>query len=237
MGLGQPTGIVFNGTSDFVVSNGTKSGPARFIFATLDGTIAGWNPAVSAASAVTVTSAGVAFTGLAMGSNANGNFLFAADFGAGNIDVFDAKFNLVSQFSDPNIPSPFAPFGIQNISGNLYVTFATTLESGPNGFVDVFDTSANLLQQLVADSTNNGPLNVPWGLALAPSDFGAFSNALLVGNSNLPDGRINAFDPSTGAWLGVLTDKSGNPLSIGHRQTRTVSWACTEQVAGRACRP
>ena len=210
-GPGQPTGIVFNGTQDFVASAACVSPcPAPFIFATLDGTIAAWSPAVSVTNAVTESTAGVSFTGLAIGSNANGNFLFAADYGDGDVDVFNTNFNLVSQFTDPNVPAGFAPFGIQNINGKLYVTFAQqNFGFAPGtGYVDVFDTSGNLLTQLVT----NGPLFAPWGLALAPADFGAFSNALLVGN--LADGHINAFNLSTGAPLGALADKTGATLSI-----------------------
>ena len=221
-GTGSPTGIVFNGTSDFVVSNGTSSGVARFIFATLDGTIAGWSPAVSFTTAVTASRAGVAFTGLATGQgwcpprlnpvacNPTANFLYAADYGDGDVDVFDTNFNLVGQFTDRSVPAGFAPFGIQNINGKLYVTFgAQNFGFAPGaGYVDVFDTSGNLIKHLVV----NGPLFAPWGMALAPKNFGAFSNALLVGN--LFDGHINAFDPSTGASLGWLADKTGAPISI-----------------------
>ena len=225
-----PTGNVFNSTSDFVVTKGSASGPSQFIFATEDGTISGWNPSVDPTHAIlavdnaNVTS-GPVYKGLALGHNGSGNFLFAANFRFGTVDVFDATFAKVSSFTDTSlatdcpIPGPpaqcFAPFGIQNIGGNLYVTFALQDAvhhddvGGPgNGFVDVFDTNGNLLRRLASQGT----LNSPWGLALAPAHFGKFSHDLLVGNFG--DGRINAFDPSTGAFLGQLEDQSGAPITI-----------------------
>jgi uncharacterized protein (TIGR03118 family) len=212
-GLGSPTGIVFNGTQDFMVSNGTASGPGLFIFATLDGTIQGWSPAVDLTSTevgLDNSMTGAVYTGLAIGSNSSGNFLFAADYGLGTVDMIDSTFTMVGSFTDPTLPAGFAPFGIQNINGNLYVTFAQqNFGFAPGtGFVDVFDTTGALLQRLVA----NGPLFAPWGLAMAPANFGQFSGDLLVGN--LADGHINAFDPSTGAALGWLTDRNGNAITI-----------------------
>jgi uncharacterized protein (TIGR03118 family) len=213
-GTGSPTGIVFNGTtSDFTVSQGGVSGRAFFIFATFDGTISGWSPAVSFTNAIIGldnSSHGAIYTGLAIGSNANGDFLFAANYGTGTVDVIDKTFTHVRSFTDPGVPAGFAPFGIHNINGNLYVTFAPQqfhLVSG-FGFVDVFDTTGALLKRLVT----GGPLFGAWGLALAPADFGVFSNMLLVGN--LGNGHINAFDPNTGAFFGPLTDRFGNTLAI-----------------------
>ncbi len=158
--------------------------------------------------------------GLALGDNGSGNFLFAANFRFGTVDVFDATFTQVSSFTGTQLASDcpfpgqcFAPFGIQNIGGNLYVTFALQDAAhhddvaGPgNGFVDVFDTNGNLIRRFASQGT----LNSPWGLALAPADFGTFSNALLVGDFG--DGRINAFDPASGTFLGqLLQDVNGNP--------------------------
>src|SRR5947209_3842433 len=199
-----PTGIVFNGTSDFTVSANGNSAPAIFIFATEDGTISGWNAAVDRTnailevdnSAVPMAGSGAVYKGLAQGSNANGNFLFATNVRAGTIDVFDknfAKATLAGAFSAPNLPAGFAPFGIRNIGGSLFVTFALQNAAkhddvaGPgNGFVDVFDTNGNLLKRFASQ----GSLNSPWGLALAPAKFGIFSNDLLIGDFG--DGRINA---------------------------------------------
>jgi uncharacterized protein (TIGR03118 family) len=217
-GLGMPTGQVFNSTTAFAVAPGM---PAAFIFATEDGTISAWNPGVNAANAVIKvdnSAAGAVYNGLALASPASGPMLYAANLHAGTVDVFDANFNPVSipgAFTDPNIPAGFAPFNIANLGGNLYVTYAMQDAAqqenvpGPgNGFVDVYDLNGNLLQSLISGA----PLNSPWGMAIAPANFGAFSNALLVGNFG--DGTINAFDPATGASLGTLQDKFGNPISI-----------------------
>jgi uncharacterized protein (TIGR03118 family) len=221
-----PTGIVFNSTADFVVTASGKSGPGIFIFATEDGTISAWNSNVNATSAIlerdnsTVPSAGsgAVYKGLALGSNSNGNFLFAANFRAGTIDVFDknfAKATLPGGFTDPNIPGGFAPFGIQNIGGNLFVTYAKQNAekhddvAGPgNGYVDLFDTSGNLIRRFATQ----GALNSPWGLVKAPAPFGSFSNAVLIGNFG--DGHISAFDPTSGTFLGQLTDVGNNPLTV-----------------------
>ena len=208
-----PTGVVANTSADFVVSNGLASGPSLFIFATLDGTIQGWSPAASFTNSIIGldnSSHGAAYTGLAIGSNAHGNFLFAANFAQGTVDVIDKTFHHISSFTDPSVPMFFAPFGIQNINGNLYVTFAPQafVVGAGQGFVDVFDTTGLLITRLIS----KGPLNLPWGIALSPGDFGAFSNALLVGN--LGDGTINAFDFATNKYLGPLPDRHGNPISI-----------------------
>ncbi len=222
-----PTGNVFNGTSGFVVTKGMLSGPSRFIFATEDGTISGWNPGVDLTNAIlavdrSTVGAGAVYKGLATGSNASGNFIYATNFRFGTVEMFDSSFNLVGSFTDSKLantcPLPnqcYAPFGIQNISGNLYVTFALQNAekhddvAGPaHGFVDVFDTSGNLIRQLIL----HGRLNSPWGLTHAPADFGRFSNALLVGNFG--NGRINAYDLNTGEFLGQLRDQSNTPISI-----------------------
>jgi uncharacterized protein (TIGR03118 family) len=214
-----PTGQVFNSTtSDFALATGGK---ALFIFATEDGTIAAWNGAqgTTAVKEADNSPNGAVYKGLALGNNGTGNFLYAANFNSGRIDVFDTNFapsNPASfPFLDPSIPAGFAPFNIQNIGGKLYVTYAKQDPAkhddvaGPgNGFVDVFNTNGVLLNRLVS----NGPLNSPWGLALAPADFGMFANDLLVGNFG--DGRIDAFDPTTGTFLGALLDTSGNPVDI-----------------------
>jgi uncharacterized protein (TIGR03118 family) len=206
---GTPTGIVFNGTSDFVVSQGGKSGPALFIFATSDGTISGWSPAANFASAIVmVDKPGDVYTGLALGINSAGNFLFVTNVAGGDIEAFDKSFaytRLAGSFTDPNLPAGFRPFNIQNIRGKLYVTY-TSFNS--DGLVDIFDTDGNFLQRFAT----MGTLNLPWGLALAPANFGRFSNDLLVGN--LGDGHINAFGPKTGAFLGQLADSRRKPIAI-----------------------
>jgi uncharacterized protein (TIGR03118 family) len=221
---GALTGQVFNGTGDFIIHAGTASGPALFIFASASGQITGWNPVVpgpgfskQAEIAFTATD-GAIFTGITLASNGTANFLYAADFHNGTIDVFDHNFQptrLSGSFTDSDLPAGFAPFNIQYLGGKLYVTYAkpdaakqANVPGAGNGFVDVFDTSGNLVMRL----GSGGALDSPWGLALAPADFGAFSNALLVGNFG--DGRINAFDPQSGHFLGQLDGLDGNPLAI-----------------------
>ncbi len=215
---GAPTAQVFNGSAAFELAPGN---PARFILASESGTISGWNPAVDPANAklmVDRSSSGAIYKGLALGSNSSGPMLYAANFNAGTIDVFDASYQpatVSGGFQDPNLPAGYAPFNIQRIGRSLYVTYAQQDADkhddvpGPgNGFIDVFDMDGNLLRRLVS----NGPLNSPWGLTLAPDFFGDYSNALLVGNFG--DGSINVFDPFTGNYLGSLLDANGNPISI-----------------------
>jgi len=213
---GTPTGDVFNitvltATPGFAVSKGTASAPALFIFATLDGTISGWNPGVDpthAQIAVDRSGAGAVYTGLAIANTSSGAFLYAADNGPNSrVDVFDSHFKLVKSFTDPDINGGFAPYGIQNLEGNIWVTFGGNKSA--SGFVDEFDTDGNLLKHVAV----NGPLHSPWGLAIAPADFGPFSGALLVAN-NIPKGRIDAFDPDTGTYLGALRDMTGQPIEI-----------------------
>jgi uncharacterized protein (TIGR03118 family) len=207
-----PTGVVFNGTTNFTVTGG----PAHFIFATEDGTIVGWNSGTNAELKVDNSAGGAIYKGLALASNSN--LLYAANFHAGTIDVFDGRFAPVTNagaFVDPNMPTNYAPFNVATFNDKLYVTYAqqdaekTDDVSGPgNGFVDVFDLRGNLEKRLISA----GQLNSPWGLAMAPSTFGPFPGALLVGNFG--DGAINAFDPVTGAFLGTLADAAGNPIKI-----------------------
>lgn len=217
----KPTGQVFNGSTDFVVTTAAGSGPARFIFATEDGIIAGWNPAADPTNAILAvdnSSAEAIYKGLAIGANASGNFLYAANFHAGTIDVFDTDFHqvqLAGSFTDLNIHRGFAPFNIQNLGGKLYVTYAKQDADGEddvagpaNGYVDIFDTNGNLLQRLAT----RGRLNSPWGLAFAPPSFGAFAGDLLVGNFG--DGRINVIDPITGEFLDQLRDANNRPITI-----------------------
>jgi uncharacterized protein (TIGR03118 family) len=204
--LATPTGTVFNGTADFMGD--------RFIFASEDGMITGWRPALGTAAAIEVLPTGGIYKGLATGSNASGNFLYATDFKGGKIDVFDATYGaatLSGNFTDPNLPAGYAPFGIENIGGSLYVTYAKVGAGGDdeagagNGFVDVFDTDGKFVRRFASQ----GVLNSPWGLALAPAHFAAFSNALLVGNFG--DGMINAFD-LLGNPLGHLSDLNGDAI-------------------------
>ena len=218
-----PTGAVANTTSDFLVSSG---GPkAVFIFATEDGTIRGWNPGVPPPPLSTQTetlvdssAAGSVYKGLAIGSADGNNFLYANDFVNGKIDVFDKNFQPVDMpFVDPGLPAGYGPFGIQNIGGHLFVTYAK--QSGSNdevagqglGFVDEFATDGTFMARIAT----RGQLNAPWGLAMAPSNFGRFSGDLLVGNFG--DGTINAYASSDdGTWVhrGQLRTADHKPVTI-----------------------
>jgi uncharacterized protein (TIGR03118 family) len=223
---GTPTGLVANTTSDFVISQNGKSGPALFIFDSEDGTISGWNPDVDSNNAVIVIDYSTSkpkrrfpasYYGLAIGRNSRGqDVIYAADGGASvdtdnnEIDMFDDEFDYLGSFSDPQVPSDMGVYGIQNIDGKLYVSFAG-FQPHQGGIIDVFDTDGKLLRRFAANSSE-GPLQAPWGFALAPPDFGVFSNALLVGN--VQSGRINAFNANTGAFLGDLRNVRGRPIEI-----------------------
>ncbi|HEU0138215.1 MAG TPA: TIGR03118 family protein [Bryobacteraceae bacterium] len=211
-GFSGPTGQVFNSGSGFELNPGQ---PARFLFATLSGTIAGWNPAANPTSAITKidnSAFGAIYTGLASA----GDVLYAANFSAGAIDAFDAGFNpltLQGSFSDPNLPAGYSPFNIQNVGGELYVMYALfdpdekeEVKGAGLGYVNVFDASGNLLRRFVS----NGPLNAPWGVAMAPASFGDFGGKVLVGNFG--DGTIHAFEPSTGMLLGAIQGRGGSNI-------------------------
>jgi len=224
---GAPTGIVFNGGGGFVVSkpkpDGTvASGTARFIFAAESGTISGWSPTVDATNTLEgVTVSGAVFKGLALASNQSQPQLYATDFVGGKVDVFNSSWGTgvaSGGFDDPNLPAGYAPFGIQNIGGNLVVTFAKQ-EAGSEdeqhhqgfGVVDLFDADGNLLSRIAT----HGQLNAPWGIAMAPSTgFGPFSGDLLIGNFG--DGQINAYAQTADGWerAGGLRDSKGRQISI-----------------------
>jgi uncharacterized protein (TIGR03118 family) len=207
--VGSPTGIVFSGSQNFVVKAHDLSGPAIFIFATLDGTISGWNPTVDPTHAILAPNQptpGAVYTGLAIAPDIN--WLYAADAAGGKVDVYDGKFNLIFTFTDDEVPGNFTPYGIRVIDKKVFVTFASPTDV-KGGVVDVFDELGKFEKRLVT----NGPLDQPWGLALAPANFGPFSNALLVSN-NLPEGTINAFNVETGKFLGKLKDTRGKTIVI-----------------------
>jgi len=222
-----PDGNVFNESgSGFLVSNGTTSGSSLFMFVTEDGTLSGWSPAVDLTHAFVAVDNSVVdrgdrqhrsavYKGLAIASNSRGTFIYATNFRGGFVEMYDSDFTLVKTFTDHTLRDSYAPFGIQAIGGKLFVTYAKTDpkkhddEAGPgHGFIDAFDLDGNLLSRFAA----HGALNSPWGIALAPGNFGDFSNALLVGNFG--DGRINAFHLGSGQFLGQLQDTFGNPMAI-----------------------
>jgi len=206
-GPGSPTGIVFNGSPDFMIQGWSTF----FLFATLDGTISGWSPQTNLNTCEIVvnnSSTGAVYTGLAVTSRASGNLLYAADAANNKVDVYDGNFNLVTSFTDSALPPGFAPFGIQDINGLVYVAFASAT-GGPGGFIDVFSEDGTFVRTLV----HGNPLNQPWGLAVAPRSFGPLSNTLLVTN-NTNHGTINAFNPTTGQFVGTVKDTNGKAIHI-----------------------
>jgi uncharacterized protein (TIGR03118 family) len=220
---GAPTGQVFNtSATDFVVHSGSASGAAKFIFDSEAGWIVGWNPNVPAANSTQATPAvqvpNAVFKGLALASAGGANYLYATDFHHGRVDVFDSTFTLQhwsGAFRDGHMPDGYAPFNIALLNGNLYVTYAKQdaakhddVAGAGHGFVDVFSASGHLLNRLVA----RGGLNSPWGLAIAPSSWGSLAGSLLVGNFG--DGRIHAYDPTSGHALGALRDARGHKITI-----------------------
>lgn len=239
---GSPTGQVFaNIAGNFVISGLTRTGAptsavSSFIFASEIGTITGWNAGVFAApippappagpstNAITAFSAtdGANYKGLALAQVGTANFLYAADFHNGKIDVLNSTFQKVTlgtsgfeTFTDPNLPAGYAPFNVAAIGGKIYVSYAKQDADAEDevagkgfGFVSVFDTNGHFDRRLIS----NGALNAPWGMVQATANFGDFSNALLIGNFG--DGRINAYNIQTGTLLGALTTAPGKPLVI-----------------------
>jgi uncharacterized protein (TIGR03118 family) len=225
-GPSDPTGIVFNSSSDFAISkDGGPPSPALFIFSGEGGAISGWSQSVDPQNAITVYddgAGGAVYKGLAIANNGSGNFLYATDFHNNKVDVFDksfAKATTTGGFTDPTLPAGYAPFGIQAVTigttVSIIVTYAmqdsqkhANVTGAGLGLVNVFDTNGNLLQHLVAAG---GALNAPWGVALAPAGFGTLANMLLIGNFG--DGVINGYDPSSGTFMGSVNDSTGQPLA------------------------
>ncbi len=203
-GAGTPTGIVYNGSSEFKIDTWTS----LFLFATLDGTISGWSTFNPSSSLVAVRQAGAVYTGLAVTAHTSGNFLYAADAANNKVDVYDGSFNLVNSFTDATIPAGFAPFGIQDIGGNVYVTYASQT-GGSGGYIDIFSESGTFVKRFA----QGRPLNQPWGMAVAPSNFGPMSSTFLVSN-NASNGNINAFNATTGKFIGALKNSAGKALVI-----------------------
>lgn len=209
-GSAAPTGQVFNADTGAFNSD-------RFLFATEDGTIAGWRGALGPSAETLFAQPGASYKGLAIASSGGTTYLYVANFAQGTIDVFatSGATRLLGTFTDPTLPAGYAPFNVQTIGDTLYVTYAKVSDDPGEeqagaglGFVDKYDANGNLLARVAS----SGTLNAPWGLALAPDSFGAFAGDLLVGNFG--DGLIHAFDPSTGAFVGVLRDADGNPIQI-----------------------
>ena len=219
---GVPAGsITTAGASGMLLSNGVK---ASFLFSTLDGTISGWNSRLGTNNALSLimvnnSTAGASYPGLATINNANGSFLLAANFGTGNaIEVYDSAFKpakLAGSFTDPNLPQGYSPFAVHVIGSQVYVAYALRTSATPyrsvngvgNGVVSIFDVNGNFVTRAVT----GGNLNAPWGVAIAPANFGLYSNDLLIGNFG--DGLINVYDPKTFAYLGQLMDSTGKSLA------------------------
>jgi uncharacterized protein (TIGR03118 family) len=214
---GTPTGTVYNYTGQFDVGTGQS---AIFLFSTEDGTISGWNPGANPTNAIIkVNNSGSAFyKGLALATTPQGPRLYATNFMTGKVDVFNGAFHpikVVGGFVDDKLPPNYAPFGIQNIGDSIVVTFAHRKSGSLDedhgaglGYVDIFDTAGRLLLRL-----QHGPfLNAPWGIALAPGDFGPFSHRLLIGNFG--DGWIHAFNTFSGKLEGAFLDPTGAPVAI-----------------------
>jgi len=208
----SPDGMVYNTTSDFIV-NGN---PAKCIYATEEGIVSAWNSGDSTTTVADRSAGNALYKGVAIANDGTGNFIYAADFFNGKIDVYDKSFNYITgkPFLDPNIPAGFAPYNICNIGGKLYVTYAKQKspagyynETGPgNGYIDVFNPDGILVKRFAS----KGVLNCPWGITEAPIAFGQGANTLLVANNG--DGKINVFDTS-GAYIGPL-ENNGTPIII-----------------------
>jgi len=222
----DPTGVVFNGTGGFPVTNGTTTSTALFVFTGEGGMIGGWAPSVDSGHVIAMytDAGGAVYKGLALAKNGTANYLYATDFHNNKVDVFDTTYAKQATsataftFVDPNLPAGYAPFGIMAANTGtggatqIYVSYAQQAPPDNHdnangaglGFVDVYDTNGAFISRLV---TTGGKLNAPWGMAIAPSDFGTLSGALLVGNFG--DGTINGYDAGTGAYIGTVADSTG----------------------------
>jgi uncharacterized protein (TIGR03118 family) len=208
---GGPTGQVFAGGTSFVEPNGSTP---NFVFATISGSIYAWNNGNGTTAQLTATTSGATYTGLAIGSNSSGSFLYAANVRGGTIDVFNSSFartTLAGSFTDPNLPAGYTPYNIQNVNGLLYVEYQNGAQAGTGGLgtgiVSVFDSNGVFQRRLIS---TGGQLDQPWGIVVAPASWGAFANDLLVGNFG--NGEINAFNPTTGAFVGTVTGSNGQPI-------------------------
>jgi uncharacterized protein (TIGR03118 family) len=202
--------MVFSNVAGSFPVNGT---PATFIFDTLNGTLLGWNGSAGTTAVQMAATPGAIYTGLAEASNGASTFLYAANSGpAGRIDVFNSTGAPVASpggFTDPNLPAGLVPFNIQNIGGSLFVTYAQLGPGGtplPGGVVDQYDANGTFIKRIAT----GGPLSAPWGIVLAPSNFGSFSNDLLIGNFG--NGEILAYDATTDLFLGTINGINGQPL-------------------------
>lgn len=206
VGPGSPTGVVYNGSTEFQIMHWTSA----FMFATLDGTISGWSHFSPTLALIGVdnSATGAMYTGLAVTSHASGNMIYAADFANNKVDVYNGTFKFVKSFTDTALPAGFAPLGIQDIGGQVYVAFGAQ-NGGKGGYIDIFNEDGTFVKTLIKGK----PLNQPWGFAMAPSNFGPLSNTLLISN-NVNAGTINGFDPTTGAFVGTVKTAAGKKITI-----------------------
>ena len=205
-GTGTPTGIVYNASSEFKIDTWTSA----FIFATLDGTISGWSNFSPKAALIAVNNSGshTSYTGLAISNHARGNQIFAADNANNKIDVYDGSFNFVTSFADKTVPAGFSVFGVQDIGGNVYVSYAAN-NGGPGGYIDIFKENGVFVKRF----TQGAPLNQPWGFAVAPAKFGPLSSTLLIAN-DAPASTISGFNKTTGKLVGTMKDSTGKTIKI-----------------------
>jgi uncharacterized protein (TIGR03118 family) len=205
-GAGSPTGLVYNGSSEFKIRNWTS----LFLFATLDGTIQGWSNFEPSQTLIGVNNSGshASYTGLAITSKASGNFVYAADTANNKVDVYDGTFTFVTSFSDSTIPKGFVVSGIQDINGQVYLTYVSAAGGG-GGFIDIFGEDGTFVKRFA----HGKPLNQPWGFAVAPKNFGPLSNTLLISN-NTNAGTINGFNLKTGKFVGTVKNSAGKAITI-----------------------
>ena len=218
---GTPTGTTFTNfdKNTFRITSPTGvTGHSIFLFDAQDGTISGWSPSVSlthAIIAIDLSDTGASFFGLTLKNLGSASQIYAADFGNKRVDVFNNQFQMVGSFTDPSLPDDYAPFNVQTLGDKVYVAYAQREEDEAEevtgaglGYIVVFDTAGHKLKTLV---NAGGALNAPWGMTIAPASFGQFAGKLLVGNFG--DGKINVYDPDSGALLGTLSDHNV-PLAI-----------------------
>jgi uncharacterized protein (TIGR03118 family) len=217
----NPTGLVRNDSAFFKVTKNGNSQPSTFLFVAEDGSISGWNPTLDPNNAILAVdngASGAIYKGATLGATTTHSVLYVANFHSGKVEMYDENFNRldsVSTFNDPNLPAGYAPFGIRNLSNEIFVTYALQdadqhddVRGAGHGFVDVYDTSGNLLRRLISHDR----LNSPWGLAAGPATFGKFNGGLYIGNFG--DGQINVYDPATGAFLGTPRQSDGTILQF-----------------------
>ncbi len=214
----RPTGQIWNPTQTFIINGVKGPGVAQFIVCTLDGLISGWSGVASTTSfttAIDKSASGAVYTGLAMYTVGTASYLLVANFHSGLIEVYNSSWGFVTSFRDSRLPANYAPFNVAVLNNNIYVAYA---QQTPGGLLNLPGSGAGYVEQvningsLVARFPIGGPLNSPWGMALAPTNFGPYANMLLVGNQG--DGRITVYDPTHYTLIGQLTDTTGTPISI-----------------------